>query len=82
MSEFTPAVAGRVAQVVLFGEWMRLIEHGWLPREALLSLRARLLVPGEFAAGPDLEAMRLAVADALGVAVEIPDDASGLDDGR
>jgi hypothetical protein len=60
----------------LFREWLGQVQVGHLTREGLLALHVRLAsYSHEFAPGADLEAMRLAVDDALGVdpLLQVPD---------
>jgi hypothetical protein len=68
MTEFTPQAAGRVARVALFTEWLRQIEAGELTEAGLRQIRGRIdPVQNEFEPGAGLDALRWAVASALGV---------------
>jgi hypothetical protein len=77
----TPIEAQAVAQAALFATFRLQVEHGHLTRAGLLALHARLAeYSNEFIPGVGLEAMRLAVDDALDVdqTDAIDDDPRGL----
>jgi hypothetical protein len=64
MPDYDAAAVDRLAQVILFTEWRRLIGAGWVSRGLLLDWRHRL-AGNEFMPGPLRELMALEVADAL-----------------
>jgi hypothetical protein len=87
VTEFTPEVAGRVAQVVLFTEWRRLLAAGHLTEAGVLALRCRVgFVSSEFPADSERELLLLDVDEALAAmrgrempsAARAPDDLSGI----
>lgn len=81
MTEFTPEVAGRVAQAALFEEWRRQIVAGHLTEAGLLAIRTRVTPESkEFPDDMQRDAMRLDVERALGMGSDdIPHDVGGLD---
>jgi hypothetical protein len=63
----TPEECGRVASVVLFGEWRGLIAAGYVTEAGLLAIRGRLSASNEFEPGPGRDLMLLDVEAALGM---------------